>query len=412
MFQANLSQYLSYAKGYIEHQDEIYDVIFEDLNGRDRENVKLRKLNTPTGVDVTNSASGSTTYSYKITAVNSEGETLPSRAAITIEGASDLSTASNTVSWDAVAGADSYNVYGRTPNSEELIANTSLTNYPDNGSVTPNGALPAENTATRYWVYSLPVNRDYMSIPTLSGMNTGTVYSEGTEYDILNLDSIRFNSKPATGSSNLVREKFVAQQGISLLPSILRFYFKSIGMEEPKDVINNLEYTPKIENWGAQSYLDQRKDYCVHLKYLTYGIVSNLRKEPTITNLKNTYGLIMDYPFAYEAGEVTSVAGQVVTISGANGVYSYDLNTANVGVSVSEQVEQFEILATGLDLIDYVEDPVTVSGFAPKRGEELEFDAFIATNTPSKDRLEVLTTQSLSTFKNSDKLTFVNKSGI
>lgn len=32
------------------------------------------------------------------------------------------------------------------------------------------------------------------------------------------------------------------------MPSILGFYFKSIGMENPKDVVEKGNYLPKLEN--------------------------------------------------------------------------------------------------------------------------------------------------------------------
>lgn len=87
---------------------------------------------------------GSTSYSYKITAVSNRGETLPSKAISITTGNTTLSGSNfNRLKWDIVPGAVSYNVYGRTAGSELFIANVLVNSYEDKGAVvTPAGAIP------------------------------------------------------------------------------------------------------------------------------------------------------------------------------------------------------------------------------------------------------------------------------
>lgn len=83
------------------------------------------------------------TYYYRVSAVNSIGETLASaETSLAITGPAGVN-----VNWGAVAGATGYKVYGRTTGAELLLAQTaSVTTWLDSGSNTPAGALPGSNT--------------------------------------------------------------------------------------------------------------------------------------------------------------------------------------------------------------------------------------------------------------------------
>lgn len=82
------------------------------------------------------------TYYYRVTALNSNGETLGSEEqSITV-----LINKSVILSWTAVTGATSYKIYGRTESGELYIATTTNTTYEDLGTITPSGAIPTFNT--------------------------------------------------------------------------------------------------------------------------------------------------------------------------------------------------------------------------------------------------------------------------
>jgi len=119
-------------------------------------------LAAPTGVSATaTTGSGSTSYSYKVSAVDDDGgeESLPSSAA---SCTNDLSTGSNknTISWSAVTGADRYIVYklengvygyiGGTESTsfvdDNIDADTSDTPQKDRGLFTGTDNYPATGT--------------------------------------------------------------------------------------------------------------------------------------------------------------------------------------------------------------------------------------------------------------------------
>lgn len=117
---------------------------FYDLN----QNAEYLQLPTPTGIALNQLNVGSInvgTYGYRVAAVNANGITLASATVqITTVGASRRVE----VSWDAVAGATAYYIYGRTPGSELYIGavNGNVFSFIDDGSLTPAGALPTANT--------------------------------------------------------------------------------------------------------------------------------------------------------------------------------------------------------------------------------------------------------------------------
>lgn len=83
------------------------------------------------------------TYYYRVSAFNTSGETLASaETSLAITGPAGVK-----VKWGAVAGADGYNVYGRSTGAELLLETVgNVTEWVDDGSLTPAGALPLSNT--------------------------------------------------------------------------------------------------------------------------------------------------------------------------------------------------------------------------------------------------------------------------
>lgn len=101
---------------------------------------------TPTGT------TGSTTYSYRISAFNASGETLAGTAGTTSTGNAALdATNYNSLSWSAVSGALGYNVWGRysTGLGETYLATVYTTTYKDQGQNEPSlSILPPESNST------------------------------------------------------------------------------------------------------------------------------------------------------------------------------------------------------------------------------------------------------------------------
>lgn len=114
--------------------------------------LKVKKLPTPIGVTAMATGSGATNYSYKVTALTHDGQTLASSAATCTNTTLD-STHYNSVAWYPVPGAYAFKVYGRTSGAELLLATVPVSQttgnshlWVDDGTLTPSGALPTLNT--------------------------------------------------------------------------------------------------------------------------------------------------------------------------------------------------------------------------------------------------------------------------
>lgn len=111
--------------------------------------VQAAVVATPAAPTVTpQGTSGATTYSYRVSAIDANGETLAGTAGATATGHATLDgTNFNRLTWAAVANATGYKVYGRSAGTELLIATLGdVLTYDDTGVVTPAGALPSVNS--------------------------------------------------------------------------------------------------------------------------------------------------------------------------------------------------------------------------------------------------------------------------
>jgi hypothetical protein len=113
-------------------------------------------ITTPTGLAISNQgASGTTAYSYRVSAYNAVGETLACISVATTTGNATLTTSNfNRLTWDAVANAVGYVVYGRENTAHNGIGetqlNTVVTNtYDDTGVDTPSTTItPGDGNST------------------------------------------------------------------------------------------------------------------------------------------------------------------------------------------------------------------------------------------------------------------------
>jgi len=125
--------------------------------------IALEQLAPPVQTAPSTATSGGTlaagTWRYMITAINANGETLPSNEMSQVTtGASSTVT----VNWNAVVGATGYKVYrvlavgGGTGTELLLTTLGNVLTYIDTGALTPAGALPTVNTAANPNTYYAP----------------------------------------------------------------------------------------------------------------------------------------------------------------------------------------------------------------------------------------------------------------
>jgi len=108
----------------------------------------------PTGLTPSTSTTGGTlaagTYFYRVTAIVNFTETA---AAAEQSQVTTGSTSTVTLNWNAVAGATSYNVYGRATGGELFMASVPTNSFVDTGSITPAGALPSGTLGLKLKVF-------------------------------------------------------------------------------------------------------------------------------------------------------------------------------------------------------------------------------------------------------------------
>jgi len=192
-----------------------------EVIGIPHDGVKISSVFTPvlsvSGSSDTGTLTPATTYSYQVTAYrNDYGETIPQTAESQVcpaTGAIDLS-------WNAVAGADGYYIYGNNGSGTTYTRMTSTTDtsYTDDGTDTPDGST--EPPTTSALVEDIDIKNKF-------GMKAWSRYwreTESDDIDFLIYDGI---NKVQTGkipkTSNIAFEVEVALKptGGTTIPSIL-----------------------------------------------------------------------------------------------------------------------------------------------------------------------------------------------
>lgn len=110
-------------------------------------------VSTPTNLTVTpTGVTGSTSYSYRVEAINSTGRTVACARVTTSTGNATLSASNyNLLNWDDMAGATAYNVFGRKQDGigEGYLDTVYESTYNDTGAEVPTYALlPSSNNTT------------------------------------------------------------------------------------------------------------------------------------------------------------------------------------------------------------------------------------------------------------------------
>ncbi|MDD3007059.1 MAG: right-handed parallel beta-helix repeat-containing protein [Candidatus Pacebacteria bacterium] len=164
-------------------------------------NLTLNSLAIPANVAVAVvGTAGVTTYGYRVSAINGNGETIASTTVEVTTGNATLTTSAyNRITWSAVAGATGYKIYGRTSGSELYMATIDVPTlyYSDTGAVvTPAGALPTTNTTGGSISYpnsggpvrSLILTPSGATIPTSDGASQVKIDGANHTYYVLDFD--------------------------------------------------------------------------------------------------------------------------------------------------------------------------------------------------------------------------------
>lgn len=145
----------------------------------------------------THGTTGTTHHSYVVTALLGSLEGAPSAEVTITTSNATLNTSNyNVVTWPAVTGASSYNVYGRTLGAETLIANTAALTYNDQGAAPGVATPPVTSAVGGKWDDG-------------TGMASGETWNDNTAQG----ETIAYGD--AMGRARSVRMKFTGPSGFS-----------------------------------------------------------------------------------------------------------------------------------------------------------------------------------------------------
>ena len=211
-----------------------------------------------------------------------------------------------------------------------------------------NVVLPVQNETgfsfqfnTLNWVYS---------IPQIELTHTGDIFLENVNYEIVNNRTVKWiTSIPAFDP------RFTVNSLNLYLPEIKRV--NPILMEVwAKAVDFRLKY--------LYDYITYQEDTSAetqyrHLKYFLWAIAYKRMQSPNIKDMGDLFGIVRGFPFAYNAGMLTSEldgAQYRVTIGEDEYLFPEGVEPLDDG-----PVKKFDIIAKGLELIGYAQDPNFIS---------------------------------------------------
>lgn len=220
------------------------------------------------------------------------------------------------------------------------------------------------------------------SIPMLSGINTGQMLTQGTDFEIVDANKLYIY----TLSGLEADPRYVEEQRISMFadnlyridPAIFHLMRPMAGTDilVPGQEI----YHPFSYDGAFTSGLETDHAYLVEqatlIKFATWAVFYFRIQKPTIGNLENLYNVLYNLPFAYESG-IASISGQECTI----GDYTYFLpGGENWGVGNGVEINRFQPLTSGIEIKDRVSHPAEI---ASEFGMLRDANAFILEITSS-----------------------------
>lgn len=248
---------------------------------------EFTELSTPTGLAVSPQGStGTTTYSYRVSAFNAQGETLACSSVTITNGNATLSATNfNRVTWSAVTGATGYNIWGReaTGLGHTFMATVyATTTYDDKGQDTPSiTLLPPEGNSTggitaEFGVYALgrifaagdPDNPSRLyyggvgdNIANFSGANEGGGYVDVFKNDGAVIRSILpFQGGVIIWKDNAIYKFSFTSEGLAQLEEITRS-FGGISFRSCKHVENDIVFAAKKDGRLAFYSLGNQENY-------------------------------------------------------------------------------------------------------------------------------------------------------
>jgi hypothetical protein len=286
---------------------------------------------TPTNLTVTpTGTTGSTAYSYEITAFNAYGETVATAATNTSTGNATLSTTNyNKLDWTASTNALGYNIYGRkaTGWGRVYLATVYTNTYNDTGAaeeVTAKIAPDANNTGGiigKYGIFSALGRQFVAGVYEGSTYYPTRLYYSGTVQYVDSFVGAEFGGgwvEVASNDGGEIVDIKPYQSSVLIFKTngIFRFYFTSAGLPAiveitrdhggvsfygSQEIDNDYVFVAQIENRLAVMSVGEREGY-VAGSLRTNEISIYIRDELKGANrskLHNTASFKFDSKFAF-----------------------------------------------------------------------------------------------------------------
>ena len=339
MMQYSFLNQLSQAPSVIKFSDQQITVNLQS------DQVSSDYLLAPTGLTGSTSYTGTptTVYSYRVTAINANGETNSSAPCIIFGGSPNLVNHANMLSWNTVYGATGYKIYGRIAGQEKLIATVTNTDYSDTGNISGTDKYPTSNSAISTYIIKLP-NEEVIDMSDIVCVTENITLVKEVDFTILDGKYLKIFIPEIFTS---IQEILFIQDYMVLNPLISRLFFYTFGGINSIMSLVTLCYPPFIDNFSI-------KDKADHLLFLIRALFNSMVSGPTMGNLRKTANLFYNAPFSYTAGTVsltTDSTYNYVTI----GTYTYRIpKTLTLAVTDGQTVGQFDLLTQGVTFHDYI----------------------------------------------------------
>lgn len=195
------------------------------------------------------------------------------------------------------------------------------------------------------WTYSIPeITYSYK----YQGVTYSGIYTENVDYTISGMNHIIWGPTPPTYDPRFGDKGVLigyARHVYRLNPVLMNVWARNCGF--------TYDDFGSYSNYGNNTY--------DHLKMLVWALITNRLRGPSIKTLKDAFGISRGMPFAYNAGDLTSATigdHSVVTV----GDDTYVLPSGMVPIP-NGAVNKFDLLASGLNLWDYVTNAGLVNGY-------------------------------------------------
>jgi len=207
------------------------------------------------------------------------------------------------------------------------------------------------------------------SIPELSGINTGQILEQGTDYSIVDCNKIYITNLSGlehdTSYIESLQVDLYAENLYRIDPMIFNLVRKMADTENL--ITDQTPYYPFTYDGSDSDTLLLEKAKLI--KYMTWAMFYLRLQKPSITNLKKIYNIIYNLPFAYEDG-TASISGTSCTI----GNYTYYISGGESwGIGDGASVNRFDPLTSGIELKDRISDPAEIISEFGNLGDAYSF---------------------------------------